>query len=166
MQRREYVIDKDVNVRAEAETVCAAVIEVLRPVVCSAQIDVFTDFPRQMPEDVRRAEAQLVAAAKCRKRGGSDGRMGPLVNADDPEWSAVESHAAWWSINADLAGPVGEDLTTFYDCWFFVVAVLTERWPPFERASGRLLQSVCSATFRIVVVRRSAQHGAPDCAPG
>lgn len=124
-QRREFVIDKAVTDRAEAVAVCAAVIEVLRPVIRSAKIDVFTDFPEQMPEDVRRAEAQLVAIAEGRKKRGSDGRMGLVVTTGDPGWSAVESYAAW-SINADLTGADEEDLATFHDCGHSVVAALRD----------------------------------------
>lgn len=50
--------------------------------------------------------------------------MALQVNTDDPEWSAVENYAAW-SINADLAGPNGENLATFHDCGYSVVAALT-----------------------------------------
>jgi hypothetical protein len=37
VQRREYAIDEAVTDRAEAEAVCAAVIEVLRPVIRSVR---------------------------------------------------------------------------------------------------------------------------------
>lgn len=74
----------------------------------------FTDPLEQMPEDVRRAEAQLAAVAKNRKRRGSDGRMGLVVKRGDPAWSAVENYAAW-SINAELTGADDEDLATRLD---------------------------------------------------
>ncbi|WP_298457643.1 hypothetical protein [uncultured Cellulomonas sp.] len=125
VQRRKYAIDKAVTDRAEAEAVCAAVMEVLRPVIRSAQIDVFTDHPEHMQEDVRRAEAQLVAEAERRKKRGSDGRLGLVVSTGDLEWSAVESYAGW-SINVDLTGADGEDLATFHDCGYSVVAELTD----------------------------------------
>ncbi|MBO1753190.1 hypothetical protein J4G33_15390 [Actinotalea sp. BY-33] len=124
-QRRDYAIDKAVTDRAEAEAVCAAVIDVLRPVIRSARIDVFTDSPEKMPDDVRRAEAHLAAAGRDRKRRGSDGRMGLVVRRGDPEWSAVESYAAW-SINAELTGADDQDLATFHDCGYSVVAALTD----------------------------------------
>lgn len=161
MQRREYAVDKAVMDRGEAEAVCAVVIEVLRPVVRSAQIDVFTDFPDQMPVNVRRAEAQLVAAAKGRKRRGPDGRMALLVNTDDPEWSAVETYAAW-SINADLDGPNGEDLATFHDCGYSVVAALTDEEVASLRA--RLEPIAPVSLLSDVHDRRRAEKRAARCA--
>ena len=146
--------------------VCAAVIEVLRPVIRSAQVDVITDFPEQMPEDVRRAEAELAAVAEDRERRGRGGRMGLVVNTGDPEWSAVASYAGW-SIDANLTGADGEDLATFHDCGHSVVAALTEDEVVELRTSLAPIAPVnCSVTFTVVGVRRSGQHGNPVCAPG
>lgn len=91
----------------------------------SAKIDVITDYPEQMPDEVRRAEAHLASLAEDPRSRVSGPRMGLAVATADPAWNAVESYAAW-SINADLTGEDGEELVTFHDCGYSVVASLTD----------------------------------------
>lgn len=67
-QRQEYAIGDAVTDRREAAAVCTAVLEVLRPMIRIAHVDVYSDYDDQMPEAVRRAEAQLAALAELSKR--------------------------------------------------------------------------------------------------
>lgn len=60
-KRQDYVVDKLVTDRVEAEMVCAAVLDVLRPILRMVRIDAISDFPREMPLPVQQAEGTLRA---------------------------------------------------------------------------------------------------------
>ena len=70
------------------------VLDVLRPVIVAAHVDVHTDYSSEMPDAVRRAEDQLAAVGQRRRRRFGDDRMDVVVTRRDPEWLAVETYAS------------------------------------------------------------------------
>jgi len=118
-------VDKDISDRGEAEDVCAAVIDVLRPVMQTAWVDVVSDFTDVMPEPVRQAEAVLRAAGERQCPSRRDPVMAVEVAREDAEWTAVETYAAW-SINLELFDGDGADLATLHDCGYWASAEMTD----------------------------------------
>lgn len=123
--RQTYAIEKDIVDRDEAGSVCAMVIEVLRPVLHLALVDAVSDYPDRMPDAVRRAETVLREVGARQDARGRDAVMAIEVAATDPEWEAVEAYAAW-SINVDLIGAEDIRLGTLHDCGVSITADLTD----------------------------------------
>jgi hypothetical protein len=122
-ERDVYAIDRHVTDRGEAAAICAAVLEVLRPLLGTAQVDVYSDYSEQMPEPVKDAERRLTAAGGRRLKPPPDDRMGLVVSVGDPEWQDIETYASW-SINVEIKGAEGEWLADFCDSGYSVVAAL------------------------------------------
>jgi hypothetical protein len=116
--RVTYAVDKDIVDQAESVQACAAVLAVLAPSVRSASVEPRSNASVRLPEEVQIAERRLKAIAE------HQGHEFALVDADDPAWRAVEVYAAW-ALNAELLGDDGEELASFHDCGYSVVADLT-----------------------------------------
>ena len=107
--------------RDEANEACLGVLEVLRPALRLAVIDVYSDFDETMPPHVTEAARQLRQhAGEQRDRG-----MGVEVEVDDDNWQAISAYAPW-SINVELYGEHGSHLGTLHDCGYTITADLTE----------------------------------------
>ncbi len=119
--RRLWAIDKNLTDRAEAELVCAAVLEALEPALHLASLDVITDFPDLMPEHVRDAEHVLLRLALA---DHPDSQRLDLPAAA-AQWPAFKTYAPW-SIDVDLHGQDGLLLGGFHDCGYSVTALLTD----------------------------------------
>ncbi len=123
--RRTFVLDKDVTDRSEAEAACAAVFEVLGPVLRAVSIDLISDHTARMPPAIREAEAVLRDLANGRTGTSRDPRMGVEVSAEQQEWSAAQAYAPW-SINVDLLGEDQTDLGTLHDCGYSIAVELLD----------------------------------------
>lgn len=123
LERDVHAIDKHVTDRGEAAAICAAVLDVLRPRLGSAQVDVYSDYADQMPEPVKESERRLAAAGARRPKPPPDDRMGAVVSVDDPEWQDVEMYAPW-SIDVEVKNADGEWLADFCDSGYSVVVAL------------------------------------------
>lgn len=123
LERDVYAIDKHVTDRGEAAAICAAVLDVLRPLLGTAEVDVYSDYREQMPEPVKEAERRLTAAGVRRPKPPPDDRMGVVVSVGDPEWPDIETYASW-SIDVDIKGADGEWLADFCDSGYSVVVAL------------------------------------------
>lgn len=118
-------MDGQLTDRGQADAACAVVLDVLRPVIVAAHVDVHTDHASEMPDAVRRAEDQLAAVGQRRRKRFGDDRMDVVVTMRDPEWLAVETYASW-SINVELEGADGQHLVTFHDCGYSIIADLDD----------------------------------------
>lgn len=118
--RRTWAVEKNLTDRAEAEQVCAAVLMVLEPALHSASLDVISDFPDLMPDDVRAAEATLLLLAR---REQQHTRLDLPATAS--AWPAFKTYASW-SIDVDLYGQDGTLLGGFHDCGYSITAELTD----------------------------------------
>lgn len=119
-----YVVDKDITSRAEAQMVCEAVLDVLRPYLRRAHIDAVTDCPDEMEPEDRAALEALLAKGRLRSGWLVDPVMGIEVSVEDPEWGALERFAAW-SIHVQLYGSAYVEQATFHDTGHSVIADLT-----------------------------------------
>lgn len=154
-ERLEYAVEKHLTDRAEAAAACSTVLEVLGPVLVAAHVDVYTDYPDEMPDPVRQAEQELAAKGRQRRPrfGASDVLMDVVVTKDDPEWSAFATYSSW-SIHVALEGPDGEHLGTFHDCGYSVLAELTTEEAAAVRA--RLADVASVAPLQLSPARRRA----------
>ena len=123
-ERQCYAVDKFVIDRVEAELVCGAVIDVLRPILRMVQIDAISDFRSEMPAHVQQAEATLRRLGLGQRPPRGDPNMAIDVSTGDVEWPAAELYAPW-SINVDLLGERESVLGTLHDCGLAVTAELT-----------------------------------------
>lgn len=100
--RDEYLVEKGIVDRAEAITVCAAILELLRPKLVAATVDAYSDFPDELPVEAATAERWL--RDRGRALGHRDPGMGIDLDLFDPEqWTVLSSYAPW-SINVELLG--------------------------------------------------------------
>lgn len=140
-ERDIYAIDRHITDRGEAAAICAAVLDVLRPILGTAQVDVFSDYSAQMPEPVKKAERRLAAAGGRRLPSPPDDRMGLVVSVGDPKWPDIETYASW-SIDVEIKGADGEWLADFCDSGYSVVAALDTGEVEALRARIDLIASV------------------------
>jgi hypothetical protein len=124
-KRRWYAVDRDLASREDAEAACGAVIDVLRPVLRRARVDVVSDHAERMPPDVAAAEAALRALARRQHPGSRGPLMAVDITPGDPEWSAFQRYAAW-SIHVDLLAGGEHEVASLHDCGWSVTAALTE----------------------------------------
>lgn len=125
------VVRTEPSDRQQAERVCAAVLAVLQPVLREVSLDALSDFPDQLPAEVRRAEQALLTRA--RQTRPDNIRLDLTV--DDPAWSDFQTYAAW-SIDVDLIAYTGAALGGFHDSAQAVVVDLTD--PEAEQLASRL----------------------------
>ena len=122
--RHWYAVDRDLTSREDAEAVCAAVVEVLRPVLRRARVDAVSDHAERMPPPVASAEAALRALARRQRPREREPVTTVEVTPADPEWAAFERYAAW-SIDVDLLAEDERGVASFHDCGLSVTAALT-----------------------------------------
>ena len=137
------------------------VLDVLRPVIVAAHVDVHTDYSSEMPDAVRRAEDQLAAVGQRRRRRFGDDRMDVVVTRRDPEWLAVETYASW-SINVELEGVDGRHLGTFHDCGYSIVVDLNDD----EVDSMRARLSGVAGVVLLTDMRSRRRHTGSDRSAG
>jgi len=124
-QRRWFAVDRDLTNRNDAEAVCAAVVEVLRPVLRRVRVDAVSDYADEMPPSVAEAEAVLRALARRQRPHDRDPVTAVEVTPADAEWAAMERYAAW-SIDVDLLGEDEQGVGSLHDCGWSVTAALTD----------------------------------------
>lgn len=118
-------MDRELTSREDAEVVCAAVVDVLRPVIRLARVDAVSDHTDLMPPAVASGEAALRALGRQQRPRGRDPVMAVEVAPADPEWAAVERYAAW-SIHVDLLAEDERVVASLHDCGWSVSAALTD----------------------------------------
>jgi len=129
--RRWYALDVPVLDRDRAILACAAVLDLLRPVLASVDVDAYSDFRDSLPAEVEAAQGLLRGRAKPRSRWGwwgEDSWMAlPVDPQDEEQWGALRTYAAW-SIHVALYGTnSGEDLGCLHDCGSSISAALTDQ---------------------------------------
>lgn len=154
-------MDEQLTDRGQADAACAVVLEVLRPVIVAAHVDVHTDYSSEMPDAVRRAEDQLAAVGQRRRKRFGDNRMDVVVTRRDPEWLAVETYASW-SINVELEGVDGQHLGTFHDCGYSIVADLDDD----EVDAVRTRLSGVAPVVPLAEIRARRRHTGSDSSAG
>jgi len=118
-----YVVEHD-GVAHDIAGVCTAIFDVLGPQAATVLVDAYTDYPTQMPDDIRAAELWL------RDRGlrGSQGDPAAGIEiepADEIGWSIARAYAPW-SIHVALFDAAGNNLATIEDGGHAIVVTLTE----------------------------------------
>jgi len=124
-QRRWFAVDRDLASREDAEAVCRAVVDVLRPVLRRARVDAVSDYSDEMPAPVAEAEVALRALARRQRPRDRDPVTAVEVTPADPEWAAFELYAAW-SIDVDLLAEDEQEVGSLHDCGWSVTAALTD----------------------------------------
>lgn len=110
--------------RGQADQVCRAVLNLLRPHIGLIEIDAYTD-DDELSDPARQAQAWLRGTGSARGRG--DPGMGIRLDpSDEQHWQALRDYAAR-SIHVQLWGGRRErELGTLHDCASSVVVALTD----------------------------------------
>ena len=124
-ERHWYAVDRELISREDAEAVCAAVVDVLRPVLRLARVDAVSDHTGLMPPSVASGEAALRALGRQQRPRDRDPVMAVEVTLVDPEWAAFERYAPW-SINVDLLAEGEQQVASLHDCGGSMTAALTD----------------------------------------
>ena len=113
-----YAVNKDILDRDEAALVCAVVLDVLRGDLSTVCIDAYSDYDRDMPQEIKAVQATLKEIGFVQH--GRDPGMGIDLDLTDPEHARLLDLFAPWSINVDLLGPHRLDMGCFHDCALWV----------------------------------------------
>lgn len=113
-----YAVDKDIVDRDEAALVCAVVLDILGDDLAKAQVDAYSDYGDEMPDEIKTIQAALGAIGAEQHR--RDPGMGVELDLSDPDHARLLQSFAPWSINVDLLGPGAVDMGAFHDCGMWV----------------------------------------------
>jgi hypothetical protein len=151
-----YVVDKDVTDRAEAATVCDAVLDAVNSRLASATVDAYSDYDDKLTPAAREAQHTLFAMGK--EQGLRDPGMGVNLDLGDPTAWAVLRAFAPWSINVDLWDAESNNFATFHDCGYSVVVDLSDEDASAIRS--RLSPIAPVLPLSVVHARRRAERRA------
>lgn len=123
MSDQEWFLVVDDAECRDVVAVTRAVFDILEPVVGSARIDAYTDYPDAMPPDVRAAELWL--RDRGLTSGNPDPAMGVSVNpADAVGWTIMRAYSVW-STRVALYDASDACLATIEDGGHAIAVLLT-----------------------------------------
>ncbi|WP_459643736.1 hypothetical protein [Kineococcus sp. NUM-3379] len=118
-----YVVVEEPATRATAQRVCAAVLDVLRPVAGRVLVEALSDFRLELPDEVRRAQVDIRVP---HVRSGPQRSTSPseLDPAEELHWRPLRVYAGW-ARAVRVLDPAGRVLGEFADAGSRVTAALT-----------------------------------------